>query len=441
MTEALLHYIWQTRQYDARKLLTARGEPVFIIHPGYLNRDAGPDFQHARIRIGSTLWAGHIELHIRSSDWKLHRHSEDPAYQNVILHVVYQHDTEIYLPGKEQPLPTLELKPRISGSLIQIYQQFYNQQREFACEKLFSEVEGPLVALSMQRMAVERLEDKALRVRQLWISLERDWFHTLLCLVARTLAGPVNGDSMQQLMTNISPIWLLRSRDDLVQLEALLLGTGGLLAEPCDEYGSKLAKEFAFWQQKHTIRTMDPVNWKYSRMRPDNFVDLRLAQLASWIHYNESIWSKLLTCPSWKGLRELFRIQLRHYWTDHYRLGKPGSPRVKSIGEGTLQLLLVNALAPLIFLYGKEHDEPVFQERAMIWLSEVKPENNKIVRSWEDLGVVPENGFEAQGLIHWKKTYCEQKACANCPVGHSIFRKYAAIETVRQKKTDRLPGT
>lgn len=429
MTEALLHYIWQTRQYDGRKLCTSRGEPVFIIHPGFLNKDAGPDFQHAKVRIGSTLWAGHIELHLRSSDWKAHRHSEDPAYQNVILHVVYQHDMEIFLLGKDLPLPTIVLKPRISGSLIRIYQQFHEQQRAFACERFFGDVDEALIALSMQRMAVERLEDKAMRIRDLWLILEKDWFHTLLCLVARTLAGPVNADSMQRLMTGISPRWLLRSRDELVKLEAVLLGAAGLLTEASDDYMGSLCKEFALWQQKHGVRAMEAVNWKYSRMRPDNFVDLRLAQMASWIHHNESIWSKLLSCPSWKGIRELFRIRLRHYWADHYRLGKPGRARTKTIGEETLRLVLVNALAPLIFLYGKEHDEPHFQEKAMLWLSEVRPENNKIIRTWNMLGVKPENGFEAQGLIHWKRTYCDPRSCASCPVGHSIFRKYAANDS------------
>ena len=425
MTEALIHYIWQTRQYNAKDLRTTRGHRLFIIHPGYLNRDAGPDFLHAKVTIDGTLWAGHIELHLRSSDWDLHGHSSDPAYSNVVLHVVLEHDMDIHFPGHGVPIPELELRPRISGSLVSLYRQFHENRREFACEEYFPDVDASFVAIALQRMAVERLEDKSRRAEQLVKTLRQDWQHCLIALVARSLAGPVNADSAETLVCQLDPVLILRSRDDLLKLESLFLGAAGLLDRPKDDYSRRLHKEFLFWQQKHHIKPLPIHLWKYSRMRPENFIDLRLAQLAAWIHYNDTLWSKLLSCRSWKELRSLFQIRHRHYWSEHFRLGKRSERKVRSLGDSTIRLILINALSPLIFHYGRHQGDPQYQERAMNWLSDIPPEENRVTRSWRPLGLSAENGLESQALIHWKRNYCDEKACARCPVGHHLFTKLA----------------
>lgn len=423
MTEALFQYIWQTQQFDNRNLRTTRGERVIVIHPGYHNTDAGPDFLHAKIRIGNALWAGHVELHMQSSHWKQHRHSEDSAYHNVILHVVYHNDGDIRVPGHGEPLPTLELKPLISSPMMRIYQQFYQNQKDFACQDHFANVDEEIVVLSVQRMAVERLEEKAGRMRELWEDLDRDWLHTLFCLVARALAGPLNSDSMESLVRRLHPRLLLRAKDRLVELEALIFGTAGLLNEKRDTYTAELQKHFHFWQQKHPIQTMNPAVWKYARMRPDNFVDTRLAQFAHWIHGNDAVWSKMLAAKNWKSLRAIFDIRLMHYWAEHYRLGSKTGKRQRRLGDQSVRLIVINAVAPLIFLYGKQQSDPDLQNRAMQWLMELPPEKNKLVNAWAQLGITPTNGFEAQGLLYWRKAYCLHKHCAKCPVGHALLRK------------------
>lgn len=422
MTEDLLQYIWQTRQFDEKDLTATDGSRIFIIHPGYHNRDAGPDFLHAKIRIGTSVWAGHVELHVRSSDWIAHRHSEDAAYQNVVLHVVFIHDTEIRAPGQIGLLPTIELKPRISGSLIRLYQQFYLYQTSFPCEAHFSAVDPELVSLTIQRMGVERLEEKAERIHTLFTELHRDWWHVLLVLVGRSLAGPVNSDSMEDLLKRTDPRWLLRTKDKLIQIESLLLGTAGLLSGDLDEYGLALKREYEHWKQKHPISEMNAQAWKYSRMRPENFIDIRIAQFAYWIHGNDSAWSKIISCENYRQLRSIFNIQLRHYWSAHFRLGKEATRNPRKLGDSTVHVILINAIAPLLFLYGKENDLPELQERAMLWLMEIPPENNKLVRAWDILGQRAGNGFESQGLLYWKKAYCDKKACARCPVGQSILK-------------------
>lgn len=422
MTEALLQYIWQTRQFNEKDLRTVNNDRLFIIHPGYLNSDAGPDFLHARIRIGDTLWAGHVELHMRSGDWHQHKHSDDPAYGNVILHVVFQHDADIFLPDSEKALPTLELRPRISSTLLQLYKQFYKYNKDFACQELFHLADREITGLTKQRMAVERLEERSGHAERLLKNLNGDWLHCLYCLVGRYMVGPVNSELMERLLASLKPRWLLRMKDDLIQLEAMILGTAGLLDSPEDDYSYHLASEFALIKRKYKIKPLEKHLWKYSRMRPDNFIDLRIAQFALWIYINDSIWAKILSCEKWKDLKELFKIYMRHYWASHYRLGKKTKRKTKRLGSGSIQLIVINALAPLLFLYGREHNKEVLQERAMRWLMELPPEDNKIIRQWKGLEMSAENSFESQGLIHWRKTYCIPRACARCPVCHAILR-------------------
>jgi hypothetical protein len=430
MTEALLQYIWQTQQFNVQELRTVNGDPLFIIHPGYLNSNAGPDFLHAKVRINDTLWAGHIELHTRSREWYSHKHSEDPSYNNVVLHVVFQHNTDVYLFGHDKPLPTLELKSRISTSLLHLYRQFYKYNKVFACQDLFHVVDPSIVALTLQRMAVERLEEKAGQVEKLLHSLNGDWLHTLYCLVGRYMAGPVNGELMERLMIMLKPRWLLRIKNSLLQLEAMILGAAGLLSSPSDDYSFHRSREFELIKRKYPFHPMESYLWKYSRMRPDNFIDIRIAQFAQWIHVNDSIWSKILSCKGWKDLNEIFNIQLRHYWASHYRLGKRSKRKIKRLGKGSIERIVINALAPILFLYGREHDKETYQERAMNWLMDIPPEQNKITRLWKNLKVTADSSFESQGLLYWRKTYCVPKACAKCPVCHAILRENKNVQSI-----------
>lgn len=421
MKEELLHYAWRLRKFDHANLQTTEGLPLEILHPGEHNHNAGPDFLNARIRIGDTLWAGNVEMHLRASDWERHRHSEDPAYKNVILHVVLEADQPICHP-EGRLLPCLSLKKRIEHRLSKMYLKLINNQLWIPCQHLFYRTPALTRDLWLDRLLVERLESKTGAIAALLRQNRNNWEETCYQFLARNFGLNVNGIAFEQLARSIPHRLLQKHRDRLFQLEALFFGQSGLLADDfTDEYPRSLKKEYEFLCKKYDLTPMREATWKFSRMRPANFPTIRIAQLATLFYQSTHLFSKILVAQSVEEIENMFTLKLSNYWQDHYVFDKVSPHRQKALGRDTIHLLIINTIAPLLFLYGKEKDEAQFKDRALRFLEDLKPEKNAAIEEWKKLGFQPESAYHTQALLHLKRHYCDEKKCLQCAIGHTIL--------------------
>lgn len=423
MQESLLHYLWSLQYFDKRELRTTHGDPVEVFHPGILNGDSGPDFSNARLRIGSISWVGNVEIHTLSSGWIDHHHDTDPAYDSVILHVVWREDKEIFL-SDNSVLPTLELRDRVHDSLVRNYRQLIGSSFSIPCQRTFPEVE-PVIRLSMVgKTLVHRLERKAGEVITLLQGNGNSWEETAYQLLARAFGLKINADPFFQLATAL-PLRLIQKQHQLRSIEALLFGQAGFLEDSKgDPYYLKLQQEYRLLAHKHSLSEgrMSKSQWRFLRLRPPNFPSLRLAQLSSLINHRRALYSGLMDARTVSDLVTFLSVAPSEYWTDHYQFSKKSSNRIHELGRGSTEVIIVNAVVPLLAAYSRRMDDQASMDRALALLEELPPEVNTITRKWADLGMPARNSFEAQGLIELFNTFCQRKSCLRCSIGASVIR-------------------
>ncbi len=420
MKEDLLHYIWKTKAYRSLDIVTTLDQRLTILNPGTANRNAGPDFLNARIMIDDTLWAGSVEIHVKSSDWKLHKHDGDPLYQNVILHVVYHHDTDIAIDGSD--LPVLELNGKVPPRLFERYERMMYQMNAIKCSYDVSQV--PLITWMQikERKIVERLEDKRNRIESILSEQNGDWEQSSLILLARYFGGTVNSADFEELFRSI-PIALIRKyKHDKVKLEALIFGRAGMLSKKYTEgYPKVLLKEYHHLKRLHNLEDIVHFNWKFSRMRPMGFPTIRLAQLTAVIHQEFPIMNKLINS---ERTEDIFRTTiLSDYWLTHYRFGSETKQKKKRIGASFTNHLTINAIVPLVYTYGFYYDNMTMVYNALDLLKKIPPENNRIVRLWQSAGLKVKNAEDTQALLQLYDHDCSELKCLDCPVGHNILKK------------------
>lgn len=424
--EVFLHYVWKFKLFDFKELNTTDGEIIELVNVGCHNHHTGPDFSHARIRIGETLWAGSVEIHKKSSDWLLHQHQKDKAYNNTILHVVYEHDQNIYrIDGS--PIPTLELKNKISDQYVQRYWELSTSKQKIPCEHRFFAVSASLKKLWLERLVVERLEDKTLEIRRSLEQTQNNWEETFYQFLARNFGAKQNSAAFEALAKSLPLITLSKHKSNLLQLEALLLGQAGFLStsetgKTTDVYWIALQKEYDFLAKKYHLIPLNASSWQFGRMRPANFPTIRLAQFAVLIHQSTHLFSKILIEPDVNCLRKMFLIHLNGYWMNHYRLGEESPKRKKSLGGGTIDLILINTIAPFLFIYGDYKGIEDYKERAVRLLQVIQPEQNSIIANWQNLGMVTNSAHDTQALLQLKTKYCDSKRCLSCSIGHKILQ-------------------
>jgi hypothetical protein len=421
MTEEFLHYIWRYRLYDTQLFLTT-GEIVEIIHPGELNTDSGPDFFNARIKIGNTLWAGNIEIHVNSSDWYRHNHHVDHAYDNLILHVVYNHDKVIpWLNHSE--LPTLELNQVVRKETWQRYLKFMASHTWIPCENLVAGVSHVSVSAWLDRLLVERLEKKSKQVEQALTSVANDWNHAFYLLLARNMGFKLNNDAFERLAASISYRVLFRHADNLIQVEAMLFGQAGMLdQEFMDDYPRRLKFEYDFLKKKYQLKAIENHCWKYLRLHPGNFPTIRISQLANLIHVSGELLKQLFDLKDIEGISSLFNIQASAYWFNHYRFDKFSVPASKRLGEESIKLLTINLISPFLFTYGQKQGNSEHMEIAMKILEKTTGENNSVVRKWISLGIDASTAAHTQALLELKSNYCDRKKCLSCTIGSALLK-------------------
>ena len=416
-SESILHFVWQFRLFALQDLKTTDGQPVEVIDVGKLNTDAGPDFFNAKLKIDDTLWAGNIEIHNLSSDWIRHRHETDKAYDNVILHVVNKADTTVFRTNGE-PIPQLELI--VPEHIWQNYNELLAAKKWIPCQDKIGTVAAVLMSSWKNALLVERLQRKASSIETLLAQSNNHWEEAFYISLARSFGFGTNSQAFEQTAKSLPLSVLAKHKDNLFQLEALLLGQAGFLEETArDEYQESLQREYRFLRTKYRLSPIDSSQWKLLRLRPDNFPLIRLAQFASLTHRSSKLFSKILEAGNMKVLRELFVTDVSEYWKNHYLFGEESPVSKKRLGKASVDVLIINTVVPFLFTYAGQKGEDT--EPALNLLEELPAEKNAIIDKWIQLGIPCENAFDSQALLQLKKNYCEEKKCLRCRVGHKVL--------------------
>ena len=422
MTEEFLHYIWKFRLFDAKSLITSLGEKIKIFKPGEHNIDAGPDFFNAQIKIENTLWAGNVEIHIKSSDWKKHRHEEDKSYDNIILHVVYEADKNIFRRNGEV-IPTLELKNLFSPTIYKKYLQFKSSKDWVPCEKQISKVDRFIVNNWLGRLVVERLERKSLSITQSLKLNKNNWEETFYQQIARNFGFKVNAEPFELLAKSISNKTLAKHKNSLLQIEAMLFGQAGMLEKEFkDSYPQLLQKEYAFLKQKFNLKPLDRHLWKFLRFRPSNFPTIRISQFSNLVYKSSHLFSKILETEHLKELKLLLDVEVSEYWRNHYVFDKSSVKKNKDMGGSSIDVIIVNTVIPFLFVYGKQKGEEMYSERAITFLENMEGEKNSVINQWEDLLMPVSKAFNTQALLQLKNEYCSKKRCVDCQIGNYLIK-------------------
>ncbi len=420
MNEEFLQYTWKHGLFSKEELSTSTGETIEIINAGKWNSDSGPDFFNATIKIGATLWAGNVEVHINSSDWLKHKHQNDEAYNSVILHVVYKHDTEIKLPNGT-PLPTLEFVPNKRAH--ESYEQLIGEPQKPACAARLPKIDPIYVRSTIDSMLVDRLKTKTGIISQTLSSVKNSWNETFYRHLAINFGFKTNALPFEMFARSLPLNTIAKHTKNLEQLEALFFGQSGLLNEQLlgDDYFIGLRHEYSYLANKYKLKGIESHNWKFMRLRPSNFPSIRLAQFAALFPQSEALFSRLLEIEKPAEIRKLFKVKASKYWDTHYRFNQPAPKKVKWIGESSLNNILINTVVPFLYLYGERNNKPELKQRAFDLLESIPPEQNHIIRSWKLLGIAVENAYDTQALIHLRNNFCEQKKCLRCKIGAKVI--------------------
>ncbi|MET0634908.1 MAG: DUF2851 family protein [Chitinophagaceae bacterium] len=415
MTEQLLQFIWRFQYFNRNELSAVTGEKIMVVHPGMLNRDQGPDFANAMIHINGIRWVGNVELHLRTSDWRKHQHQDDRNYGNVVLHVVWKHDSMV------NDIPVLELHDRIPGLLFSKYEQLMRNQAYIPCNGNTSHLTALGWLSWKDRLLFERLERKASLIRSFNRANGNDWETTCWWMLARNFGYKVNADAFETMARSVDKRIIARQKNNIIRLEALLLGQAGLLGPPAtDQYSQHLAAEYHLLSLKYGL-TAIPVQVNFLRMRPRNFPSLRLAQLAMILHRFDNLQVRLLDTAVLRDMKYLLQVKASDYWDNHYRPGIRSAGASGKLGSFMAGNIIINTVVPLLFEYSTATGDERYGQRAIGWLQQLSRENNSLTDTLETFGFGQENAFDSQAVIELKSQYCDQRRCLDCAVGYSIL--------------------
>lgn len=421
--EDLLQFLWESRLYDARHLHTTDGRPVEVLRPGKIQRNGGPDLSDALLRIDGHIWAGQVEVHLRSSEWNAHGHQHDPAYNNVVLHVVYAYDSEVRTAQGRVP-PTVELRSRLRSNSLKAHHALMRDRSWVPCASQVHRVERARAELWLERVLVERLERKTAEVEVLYRQLGSDPRETFYHMLLRGLGAKVNAQPFALLARALPLRVLLRYWDDAVRTEALLFGQAGLLhAGHTDEHPQRLYAEHRLFSGLHGLEPVPTVAWKFGGSRPANFPTVRLAQLARLIHACKGELTLLTEQDDVGGVQRALDVHADGYWNGHYRFDHPGAAGPKRLGRAAADGLIINAIVPYLFAMGRVRGDQRLADRALHLLEQLPAERNVIVDGWARLGLHAHSAARSQALVELKDTYCAQRKCLFCTIGTELLKQ------------------
>lgn len=418
--ELLLHYVWKHKIFPLQQLRTTTGLPVEIIDPGLGNTNAGPDFFNAKIKIDGELWAGNIEIHTISSDWNKHGHQQDKAYDSVILHVASVIDCEVYN-SKGILIPQMQLLcPEHIRTRFEVLKQ---ADMKPPCFSVIPKLSTLIVHSWLSALQTERFEQKTNVIRERLKQLDNHWEDAFFISLARNFGFGINGDAFEAWAKLIPFRAVDKHRDNLEQVEAFFFGQAGLLEQESDDpYYLQLQREFRYLQHKFGLRVGDPSVQKNMRMRPGNFPNVRIAQLAYLYHSGQSLLSRVLEAADVKELRKVFVLSTSPYWEEHFSFKKVSPKKEKTLGSGALDLLVINTVIPFLYAYGLYKGDEKLLDRATTMLEGLKAENNYITRQWDGTGIPVNTAADSQALVQLQKEYCDKKKCLYCRFGYEYLR-------------------
>ncbi|MFT3737858.1 MAG: DUF2851 family protein [Breznakibacter sp.] len=422
INEELLHFVWKYRLFDPSTLITSDGQAVEVIHPGTHNHDAGPDFFNAKMKIGETLWAGNVEMHVKASDWNRHGHHQNGAYNNVVLHVVRENDVPVTTQNRRiVPAMVLEVSPK----LLEKYKELVASEKWLVCQDVIGQVNPLEISGWLECCMVSRMEERSLKIGALLAEFNGDWDQVFFILLARSYGFGTNSEPFE-LMGRQTPFKvLMHHADSPTQVEAVLLGQAGLLNSlPQDDYQKQLQREYRFLSNKFGLNPIEGHLWKFLRLRPMNFPTVRLAQLAAFVIRSRGTWDNIIKQENHQRVMAELAAPLSGYWESHYLLGEASEMRPKTIGPASRQLILVNAIVPFLFAYGAHRGNENMKSRALEWLEALPAEKNRVLENWKVYGgFSPANAFEAQALIYLHRHFCTHKKCLHCRIGLTYLAK------------------
>lgn len=417
MTEKLLQYLWKFKLISTQNLWDIEGNSIEILDFGTLNSDEGPDFHLAKIRINDIILVGPIEIHVKSSDWYLHHHHQQKKYENVILHVVFEHDQTIK-ELTEQGISTLELKNFISQDILDQYQHLQQNFQFIPCEKIINQ--SHISPLFSDETIIKKLDEKSLEIEDLLLKYKNDYEKILFIKVAYAFGLKVNSSVFQQIAENLDFKIILKLSNNAFQLETLLLGKADLLniQHPDAEV---FQKEFQFLQSKFQFdKTTYPA--KFLRLMPASFPSIRLSQLANLYHQQKNLFSKIIHAGNIKDITPLFEnVKASEYWTTHFVFGKEVDFNERKISKDFVEIVLLNAIFPTIYTYFK-HNNSEKIEMLIEWYQSLKPEKNSIIKQWKSLGIEIKSALDSQAFLYHQKMFCQSKKCLNCSIGYKILQ-------------------
>lgn len=419
MTERLLQYIWQFQYFNKKELQLSSGESLQIIHPGQWNLHQGPDFLQAAIKIGETKWIGNVELHIQESDWFRHAHQHDKNYNSVILHVVWNQDTD----PDTSNIPVLSLQDKVPKMLLNQYEDWMKHPFFIPCGQHIASVNRIHWISWKQRVMVERLQRKTTTIENYLRQCNHHWEEVFWWLLARNFGIKVNAEAFEAVARSLPVTILVRHKNQINQLEALLFGQAGLLEKKFEEkYAQMLQNEYIFFKNKYKLHTIrEPIH--FLRMRPENFPTIRLAQLAMLVYHSSHLFSRVLETAAIADIKGLLNITANDYWHYHYTLGEPSPFKPKKLGEQMVNNIIINSIVPVVFAFGHIQGGSLYKERALKWLEEISSEKNSITDGFTQLGITSKTAFDSQSILELKDYYCDKRRCLDCAVGNSILKR------------------
>ncbi|WP_053977393.1 DUF2851 family protein [Mangrovimonas xylaniphaga] len=421
MQEDFLHYLWKYKIRKAQNLKITSGETVAPLHVGQHNTDSGPDFFNAQIKIGEQLWAGNVEVHVKSSDWYVHGHEQDQAYDNVILHVVWEHDTEIFRKDNSE-IPTLQLKDTVDKMLLNTYSELYSKGNKWIyCEDNLSKIDRFVLNNWLERLYIERLEQKHQTIEKLLSNSKNDWEAVLFKMLAKNFGLKVNGDAFFSLALSVDFSVVRKLQSNQFGLEALFFGQCGWLdSELEDVYYLKLQNEYGFLKRKFQLSNVSVLAPQFFRLRPPNFPTIRLSQLASLYANEKQLFSKLMELNSLEDYYKVLDCETSLYWETHYSFGKSSKPSKKRLTKTFVDLLLINTIIPIKFAHCKANGKEI--DNVVQLAQQIHAESNSLLSAFANLGIKCQNALQSQALIQLKRNYCERQKCLDCAIGANILQ-------------------
>jgi hypothetical protein len=422
LNEELLQFIWQHKLLNPLPLITKSGEEIFVLKTGERNLDAGPDFFNAQIKLKEIVLAGNVEVHIKTSDWLKHGHQKNKNYDNIILHVVYEHDVTIEQ-NVANHVEVLELKPLIAKETLETYHELSSAKTKLPCATQLKTVSNLKFIAWMERMTIERLEEKVKRFEGLWKEFNGDYTQTFYTILLRNFGFNVNALPFELLAKQLPFQILLKHADNIMQLEALLLGMAGLLENQFeDKYIQNLQNEFEYLKNKYQLKVLNKELFKFSKLRPANFPNVRLAQFAQLMHKKSTFLLNPEQANDFDGIKNLLMIKLEGYWKNHYVLDGKTLEKELSLGETSAENIIINTFAPFFFFYSKKMAKPELSDLAIELLSKSTFEVNAKSKLFEAKKESLASAADSQAIINLYDNYCSKKSCLNCGIGVAILK-------------------